>query len=207
VALRDYASEIFGSKAKIRVLRTLARHSKRVFTVRELARFSGLSHPEVSKVVKELERRGLAEVQTLGRAYSVRLNRESYIFKSVIEPLFAAERDTVRALVSTIKPFFDDDRISSVAIYGSVARGSEGRKSDVDLLVIAGDKELANERVARANDKTLSRFGLALSPLVQDENRFARRRREELESSILDSYILVSGKDLKEIVKSVKGGR
>ena len=207
VALHDYTAETLGSKASIRVLKTLVRYRGKVFTIRELARTADLSHPEVSKVVKELESRGVVKVQPVGRAHQISLNEESYILKSVIEPLFTAEKDTVGSLVSTIKSFFKDERISSVAIFGSVARGLERNTSDIDLLIITEDRELANERAARASTETFSKFGLALSPLIMDEGRLVRKRDGELEKSILESYTLVCGKDLKEIIESGKTSR
>ncbi len=207
VALHDYTAEILASKASIRVLKKLVRYKGKVFTIRELARTAGLSHPTVSKVARELERRGVVKLQPVGRAYQISLNEESYVLRSVIEPLFTAERDTLSSLVSTIKPFFKDERISSVAIFGSVARGLERNASDIDLLIIADDRELANDCAARASTTTLSKFGLSLSPLIMDEGRLVRKRNGELEKSILESYTLVRGKDLKEMVESGKASR
>lgn len=207
MALHDYIAEILGSKANIHVLKALVRYKGKVFTIRELAKTAGLSHPEVSKVVKQFERRGVVKLQPVGKAQQISLNEESYILKTIVEPLITAEKDTLGSLVSTIEPFFKDERISSVAIFGSVARGLEKDVSDTDLLIIAEDKELVIECAARASTATLSRFGLALSPLIMDRDRFIRRHNSELEKSILESYILVCGEDLKEIVESGKTSR
>ena len=207
VALHDYLTEILGSKAKVRILKTLLRYRGKVFTIRELAKTAGLYHPEVSGVVKELERRGIVKNQPVGRAYQISLNEDSYVLKSMIEPLFRAEKDTANSLISTIEPFFRDTRISSVAIFGSLVRGLERNTSDIDLLVIAKDRETANECVARASAATVSRFGLALSPLIMEEGRLIQEHNRELEKSILESYILVYGKDPKEIIESGKTGR
>jgi len=207
VALHDYAAEILGSKANVRVLKTLVHYKGKIFTIRELAKTANLSHPEVSKVVKDLERRGVLRVQPVGRAHQVSLNDKSYILRSIIEPLFKAESGTVTSLLSTLKPFFKNKGISSVAIFGSVARGLEGKDSDIDLLIIAEDKELANECAARASAVTVSKFGFALSPLIMNERHFVRRYRDELEKSILESYTLVCGKDPKEIIESGKISR
>ena len=46
-------------------------------------------------------------LQPVGRAYQVSLNKESYTVKSLIEPLFAAEKNTVGSLISAIAPFFE----------------------------------------------------------------------------------------------------
>jgi predicted nucleotidyltransferase len=205
MALHDYLDEIVGSKASIRVLKALVRYRGKVFTIRELARTSGLSHPEVSLVVRDLERRGVVRLQPVGRAQQVTLNEESYILKSMVEPLFAAETNTLKALVSTIGPLFKHSRISAVAIFGSVARGLEKKISDVDLLIISSDKDLANERAARATTAVLSRFGLGLSPLVMNEDSF--RQGGELVESILESYTMVCGRDLREVLGNGEVGR
>jgi predicted nucleotidyltransferase len=205
MALHDYVDEVVGSKASIRVLKTLVRYRGKIFTIRELARTSGLSHPEVSLVVRDLERRGVVRLQPVGRAHQVILNEENYILKSIVEPLFAAETNTLKAFISTIGPSFKHSRISSVAIFGSVARRLEKRISDIDLLIISNDKDIANECAARATTATLSRFGLVLSPLVMDEDSF--RQGRELVGSILESYTMVCGRDLREIVGNGKIGR
>ena len=207
MALHDYAAEILGSRANIRVLRSLVRYRGKVFTVRELAKAADLSHPQASKVLRGLESRGVVRLQPVGKAYQVSLNDESYVLKSVIEPLFAAERGTVDSLVSTIRPFFEDKRIVSVAIFGSVARGLEKETSDIDLLIVAEDRDLANERAAAATVATLSAFGHALSPLILDRKRFARDSGGELERSILARYTLVCGRDLKEVIANGKTSR
>jgi len=206
VALHDYAADILGSKTSIRVLRTLARYEGKVFTVRELSAAAGVSHPQASAVLKELEKRGVVRLQPVGRAYQVSLNKESYIVNSLIEPLFAAEKNTVDSLVSAIAPFFDDPRIISAAIFGSVARGDEGRASDVDLLIISDDREFANECAAKAMAATLSRFGYEVSPLIVEKRKFLQDQDADLGKSILERYILLRGRDLRKMVRNGKAG-
>ena len=145
MALHDYLDEVLGSKASVRVLRALVRYKGKVFTVRELARVSGVSHPAVSTVVKDLERRGIVKLQPVGRAHQVILNGESYALKSIVEPMVKAEENTLSMLVATIRLFFKEERVTSVAIFGSVAKGLETMTSDVDLLVVTDDRESAND--------------------------------------------------------------
>lgn len=205
MALHDYSTQILGSKATVRVLKTLLRYRGKIFTVRELARVSGFSHPEVSKVVKELEDRGIVKLQPVGRAYQIILNEDSYLLKSVIEPIFKAEHETINVLVSTIRPFFTNKKIIAAAIFGSTARGQERKTSDIDLLIIAEDKEFAIECAANASNVTSSKFGRGLSPLVMSKERFVKKRNEALVKSILQYCIPVYGKDLKELIKHGKG--
>lgn len=201
VSLHNYLEEILGSKASIRVLKTLVRYRGKVFTIRELAKTAGISHPEVSLVVKNLEKRGVLKIQLVGRAQQVTLNEDSYILKSMVEPSITAEEKTMGDLVSTIRPFFEDKRISSAAIFGSAARGVEKNLSDIDLLVVSNDKEFASDCAAKANAAVSSRFGVDLSPLIVDEAFLNRRKSRNLTSSILESHIRVWGREIAEVMK------
>ncbi len=207
MALHEYTTELLGNKSAIRILKTLLRYKGKIFTIRELARTAELSHPEASKVVKKLEKRGVLKIQFVGKAHQVSLNEDSYALKSIIEPAFEAEENTPRALVSTIRPFFKDKRIYSVAIFGSVAKSLEKESSDIDLLVITNDEEFANSCASRANSETISKFGFAISPLIMSKEHFIRIRHSDLEKSILESYTIVSGRDLSEFVQNVKTSR
>ena len=199
MAFHDYLGEVLGSKASIRVLKTLVRYEGKVFTIRELARTAGLSHPEVALVVRNLEKRGVVRLQPVGRAQQVILNEESYVLNSIVRPAIEAEEGTIAAVISTIKPFFNDGSIKSVAIFGSSAKGLEGNQSDIDIFIVANDRERANERIADANGESVSRFGFGLSPMIMSESTFARKKEEDFGKSILQSYRMVTGKDLKEI--------
>lgn len=205
--LHNYVGEILASKVTIAILKTLLQYKGKIFTVRELARTCGFSHPEVSMVLKQLESSGIVKLQPIGRAYQITLNEESYILKSIIEPLFAAEQETLNSFISTIKPFFRNRKIVAVAIFGSVAKGMERKTSDVDLLVIAEDSEIANECIAEASIVTSSKFGAALSSLIMSKQKFIRKRKQTLIKSILESYMMVYGKDLREMVGIGKEGR
>jgi predicted nucleotidyltransferase len=199
MSLHDYLTEVLGSKASIKVLKTLVRYRGKVFTMRDLARTAGLSHPEVALVARTLEKRGVVRLQPVGRAQQVILNEESYVLNSIVWPAIKAEEDTLSAILSTIKPFFDDKSIRSVAVFGSAARGLEGKQSDIDIFIVADNRELASERVAAASAETVSKFGFGLSPLIMDEATFARKKNKDLGRSILESYRMVRGKDLRKI--------
>jgi DNA-binding transcriptional ArsR family regulator len=204
MSLQGYLDVIIGSRDSIKVLRTLVRYRGKVFTVRELARYSGISHPQVSKVLKNLEKKGIVRLQPVGRAYLVILNEENYMFRSVLEPLVRAEENTLNALVTEIQPFFQREGIISVAIFGSVAKGSDTERSDVDVLIIAEDREAAIDSVTRASPVAIKKFGVGLSPLIMSRLEFIKGQNRDLLDSILESYRMVWGKDLKDLTWIVK---
>ncbi len=87
------------------------------------------------------------------------------------------------------------------------ARGLERETSDIDLFVISDDKDFAGGRIAKANSETLSRFGFAISPLIFSKKEFLRGKNKPLEKSIIESYHMICGQDLSELLSSVKKNR
>ncbi len=199
MSLHEYIPEIFNGEADARVLRALSTYRGKIFTIRELGRTAGVSHPEVSMIVRKLEKKSIVTIQPVGRALQVALNKDSYVTRSILEPMFAAERATVERIVSLIARFFKDKRIISVAIFGSFARGSERPESDIDLLIITPDRELALSCASRAWDAVKGQFGPAISPIVMTRAEFLRFPSSDLAKSILEEYIHVCGTDLKEL--------
>jgi predicted nucleotidyltransferase len=94
-----------------------------------------------------------------------------------------------------------------VVIFGSVAKGLERESSDVDVLIIAGNREAANGCAAGASAAALARFGVELSPLIISRGELIRRQNEDFVKSMLESYTLVKGKDPKELVMGTETGQ
>jgi predicted nucleotidyltransferase len=94
-----------------------------------------------------------------------------------------------------------------VGVFGSIAKGLDTEASDVDILVIADNRETANECVAEANTALMTKFGLGLSPLIMDPRRFIRSQNSDLTKSIKENYRMVWGRDIKDLVKIVEASR
>ena len=191
--------DLLSTRSSYRIATTLLKRKGESFTVRGLARATGVSHPETSKILARLEGLGVVRLQPAGRAYQVILYTESYFVRTAIEPLLKADEGVLPALVSTVRPFFEGGAVESVAIFGSVARGEAGPGSDVDLLMVSDDEGDAMDRFTDANMKVMSRFGVGLSPFVMGKRQL--RQRRGIASSILESYVQVAGRDLRALAE------
>jgi predicted nucleotidyltransferase len=115
-----------------RLLTTLGHLAKPV-TVRELARFAGTSPQSALEVIDDLTEVGLVFVELAGRAHMVTLNRDHLL----AEPVLAAietRRRLVHHLTDEIAGWSD---LAGAWLFGSAARGSGDRGSDIDLLLVA----------------------------------------------------------------------
>jgi len=196
-----YLEQLFGSKISISILRALVNYKGKIFTVRGLAETANVSRSEAAVLVDQLEKYGIIRLQPVGRSYQVSLNEENYILNKIIKPILRAEEKTLDELVSVLKKHFSSKRNISVAIFGSVSRGEEKEDSDIDLLVISDNFDYANTLVSKAQEEVSLIFHSNLSPIILSEKEFIAKKNTKLVRSILDSYIMVAGKDLRKVIE------
>ncbi len=199
--LHGYLERLFGSKVAISLVRTLVNYRGKVFTVRGLADTAHVSNSEAAVVVGQLEEYGIVSIQPVGKSYMVSLNEKSYAFKSIIKPMLRAEQETVTELASTLRKHLNDKGVISAALFGSVVRGEESEDSDIDLLVISDDFDRVIALVSRAQEEVSLTFGNRLSPIIMSNKDFMTKRNGGLVQSILESYIVVAGKDPRQMIE------
>jgi len=192
----NYLEKLLGSKTKIKTLRAAFRFPGKSFTTRELSKLIGVSHTGVLKALGDLEEMNILHIETHGRANVVRLNKESFLAQH-LQHIFKLERETVSHLVEDIRKSFNGFEAASIAIFGSLVKGDEEPRSDVDLLIITKDKNGAEERTGELQEKLAGKFGNSVSPHILSPGEFKKERafREE----VLSHHVMVSGKRLEDI--------
>lgn len=120
------------SKAKRSVLRLILMNPDRTFYIREIARLTGEPLNAVRRELGYLEKAGLVEShreRTL-KYYSV--NKEFPFYTELKKIIYA----TVGLGDYLTAKLPNPEQIELAFIYGSVARGEETAKSDIDLFVV-----------------------------------------------------------------------
>lgn len=115
------------------VLAALLLHPEAALHVRELARITGASPGSLHRELRALTTLGLLLRQENGRQVNYQANTTCPVF----EELAGLLRKTVGmadVLRAALMPLADD--IDLAFVYGSVAAGQEGPRSDVDVMVV-----------------------------------------------------------------------
>ena len=199
--LHKYLEQVLGTRGSISVLRTLTNHQGRVFTIRRLAEDAGISHTEAAATIEDLEKLGIVQIQPVGKAHQVSLNRKSYVLNKIIEPIFNAEQNSLEEVISILKKNLTSKKITSAVIFGSVVRGEEKEDSDIDLLVISNDYDQAIEIVSKVIEEIPLIFHTKVSHIILSEKRLRSKRNSSLINTIIKKHILIAGKELVEIIR------
>ena len=193
----QYLEELLGSKLKIKILRTLWRFQEKEFTIRELAKFLGISHTGVRKVLTNLEMTNVVTIRTVGKSYAFKINTKSYA-ASIIEKIFESEQNTLLELIKMLKKGLSTPEIVSVALFGSIAQKKEAPLSDVDLLIVTKEREKVENIVLRLQKQVVERFGNSISAYYLTRDDFMKKRKSPLIKQILKNHILILGKPIGE---------
>lgn len=164
------ASQLFGS-TRAAVLGTLYLHPETALHVRELARVTGASPGSLHRELRALAELGLLERSEAGRQVYYRANRNCPVFEELAGLLRKTSglADVLREALAPLAA-----RIAAAFVYGSVAAGREGPRSDVDVMVL-GKAGFADVVTALAPVQDVLRR--EINPTVMTPAEFAKRRK------------------------------
>jgi len=127
------ASLLFPASYRRRVLCLLLLHPERALHVREIARLTGTTAGTLNKELARLHAAGLLTRESVGNQVRYAADRASPIYAELAGIL----RKTIGladVLADALAP--SAPTLSVALVFGSVARGSETARSDVDVLLI-----------------------------------------------------------------------
>ena len=212
-----FEERLFGSRAKVKVLRYLVRNADHGQVGYDMAKLLGLSPTQVMSILKEFEDVNLVYHNLVGRAKTWEVNKSSFAYEQAAK-VFAYEneaRNKVWAVLEECGVKVGRDGIVEMQLFGSIPNKTEGPDSDIDLLVIVKEKKDI-ERVAELLDKAgsckiRSTFGNQLSPLVFTKKEYEQgMRKGKPPFGSIKEYLVYRYKSVaerKEVDRIVKESR
>lgn len=194
-----YLEELIGTKSDIKLLRTLLRYPAKEFNENELARVSGVGQKTVNRAMPKYVSHGIVSVRTIGKANVYTLNSRHHVTEQ-LKSLFRAEEGAKQELKRLLARAFQGDKnVISLAIFGSVVKGKEKPTSDIDVFILARDKESAETKLRGAEEIVMRRFGNVISGYVLTPREFEEKRRTSTIKEIMANGELLVGKPLGDV--------
>lgn len=202
MVLHKVLEAIYGSPAKIRILRVLST-SPQPLSGRQVGELSGLSHRGAIQALESLVELGAVRQRRAGNAYQYSLSQNNIAVEMIIAPCIKAEAALLDDLKKKIVAQFGRKSVS-LTLYGSVVRGTEKRGSDVDVLAIAGDERIKTDLEEKAASLTpffRERYNLLLSLHCFTLDELRSKKTLPLLKSVMKEGVTLSGKPLRELLK------
>lgn len=171
-------------------------------TGRQVQRLARVHNRTAMEGLHYLEELGLVQRRAVGRSYLCSLKRSHRVVRTMLDPMFKAEVALPQRLAQDLARFLKGGCLSAV-LYGSVARGEAGPRSDVDLLIIVEDdlaaRTFAGKRQDKAEQVAQECWSLVLEMNVKTRRELARDWDSDLMKEIRREGQLVVGSPLEEI--------
>ncbi len=158
------------SKTQQKVLGALFGQPERSFYATELIEMVGGGSGAVQRELAQLEASGLLSATRIGNQKHYQANRESPIFeelRGIVLKTFGVA-DVLRTALDPLA-----GRIDAAFIYGSVAKGSDTAKSDVDVMIVGSD--ISYPDVIEALSKIEKQLGRAVNPTIYKKDELQRK--------------------------------
>ena len=180
--------DVLNSKVKIKIIKFLLTHEASM-SEREIASILKVSHMSINRTMRELADLNFVNFITVGKAHLWKVNFKSYAYKAlsglikgvsaVAEPIEDLEKMFLRRMPKTL--------IKKVALFGSVAKGLEKANSDIDVFILAKDKQgkkKIESSIEKLSNECFDAYGNRLAPYVLAEQELKQKKNLKIISEI-----------------------
>ena len=177
---REFLGDILGSRVKIKIIRLFLRFPEKEFIEGEIEELLGNPHQSITYALKDMINYQLVTVRKIGRNRVYSLNRDNYIVKDILSPMFKNEAGAIQELINDMKTSLTSLKIERAVIYGSIAMAQEEFDSDIDLLVVVSDEravKAVENALADLRNRLLIKFGNALSPIIMTTDEYEKQKK------------------------------
>lgn len=159
--------------------------------------------------LRELHQETLLHVRKIGNSFAYSLKDQHFLVRKILRPLFDREaglRERLSELLGETLQDVEKSKVITVAVYGSVARGTERPTSDLNLLVLVESEQTKSQiqnALNRFCESAMEEFGNVPMPYVNTLSEARRKIRIKMPvfQNILREHRVIWGKPLEETLR------
>jgi predicted nucleotidyltransferase/predicted transcriptional regulator len=176
------------------------------FTINEIAHKIGISYSYVHRQIEELKNKDIIIVeQRTNRKYCKPNYKNPEVKTSFVKISnqiaddFLKKRDKIFFVVEkllSVLPQKTDFNLLSIILFGSLAKGTDFKKSDIDLFILVPSKEKYDEVIDMECVALSKGFGVEINPIVSEPTNLLTMLSEKGENvgkEILKNKIILFG--------------
>ncbi len=190
--------DVLNSKTKIKIIKFLLTHEASM-SEREIASILKVSHMSVNRTMRELAELNFVNFVTIGKAHLWRVNHKSYAFRALSELIKGVSgiQEPIEELKKILLKNLPKTLIKRIVLFGSIAKGSERTNSDIDIFVLARDKqskEKLEPSIEKLSNICFEMYGNRLAPYILTDQEFKQKKNLKVISEIKKGIEIYSGK-------------
>jgi len=190
--------DVLNSKTKIKIIKFLLTHEASM-SEREIASILKVSHMSVNRTMRELAELNFVNFVTIGKAHLWRVNHKSYAFRALSELIKGVSgiQEPIEELKKILLKNLPKTFIKRIVLFGSIAKGSERTNSDIDIFVLARDKqskEKLESSIEKLSNICFEMYGNRLAPYILTEQELKQKKKLKVISEIKKGIEIYPGK-------------
>ena len=179
---------------KFKILEFLARNQGEKFTIHELSKLASIPYATLYREIKKFE--DLVKKKKVGKATTIQINQKNPLTKHYL--IIASEKkaeDFVKKhpLFKKIKTELPKGKYS-VVLFGSYAKGTKRKTSDIDLLII---NKSGKKKPSFSKYETI--FKITINPIYITKKEFKimlTEKEENIGKQALENHIVLHNPEL-----------
>lgn len=184
-------------KLELKIIDLLARNTERKFTINEIAKSLQNYYSFVHRTVNRLAKDSVIIKEKAGKSYlcSINLGAEKTFalmqlselekkneFYSSNKELKVILEDFVRSVESTANPI-------SIVLFGSYAKGTATKESDIDILLISKPKS----SIDKITKEVYAKYGKEINAVLVTSDDFKKQKDKDLIKEIIKEHYVLYG--------------
>ncbi len=184
------------NERELSILRSFYPEGKEL-TLKELKERTGYSYERINSYLKSLTQKKAVAEKNVGRTLVYSLNFKNisskvayYLYSSKRADEFSTKEKTIFIALSELP----EEELDLYVVFGSYAKGSQRKGSDIDLLCVTSHKE----KVETVISSIKRRYNANLQPVILPRTEFAKIKNENPEfwQDLVNYGILFKGHEL-----------
>ncbi|MDY6788552.1 MAG: nucleotidyltransferase domain-containing protein [Candidatus Nanohaloarchaea archaeon] len=194
----SYFGEVLVSRKKLEVLEKLVENPDYEYSIRELSEQCKASFGTVRKFINELEDEEVVKIKKKTGTYLISYNQDNRYHEMILELLRSRIEELENTAREVAKNLSSLEAVRSVILFGSVAKGTAEKDSDIDVLVLVNQEEVSEsiaKKIREISSEMEGNISQGISPLTMSFNKFVDnlKDKERFEVEVKNTGIILEG--------------
>ena len=184
-------------RLELKIVDLLARNLEKKFTINEVAKVLKEHYSLVHRIVSRLFKKRIISKEKIGRAYICSLNLDNENTPILIQLSEADKRDNFLNSDKELKLILEDFaksveshvNITSIVLFGSYAKRTAIKESDIDILLISREKA-GIDKVTR---EIYAKYGKEINIIIMTPDDFRKQKHKDLIKEIINNHYIIHG--------------
>jgi len=184
-------------KLELKIINLLARNKEKRFTINAIAKALKGHYSLVHRIVSRLTKEGVIEKTKVGNSYICSINKDNDKTHALLQlseierrnEFYSADKELKLILEDLVKSFSQEGNALSIILFGSYAKGTATKESDIDILLLSNK----NKKTEKTAKEIYAKYGKEVNIVTMSPSKAKKQKEDIIMKEIKASHIILHG--------------